>query len=107
MKLNDDEKRKGYVDLGGDMHGTAAVGMPANSFNVSEKDITSLKFVSTVLGLNDIQTSAADLEDPYQSPCPPVLDEKRRKDFLENERKARDLSREPQWIHIGSVSMNG
>jgi hypothetical protein len=118
LKLDDDEKKKkeGRVELpdyeqGG--CGTAAVGMPANSFNVSEKDITSLKFVSTVLGLNDIQTSPADLEDYDQSSCVTSIhcrffDDKRRKEFTErreeNERKARALSREPQWIHIGSVS---
>ncbi|GMI40979.1 hypothetical protein TrCOL_g12139 [Triparma columacea] len=108
LKLDDDEKKKGGVELGEHMCGIAAVGMPANSFNVSEKDISSLKFVSTVLGLNDIQTSPTDLEDYDQSCCHYSLDDKRKKEFMErreeNERKARDLSREPQWIHIASAS---
>jgi len=108
LKLDDDEKKKGGVELGEHMCGIAAVGMPANSFNVSEKDISSLKFVSTVLGLNDIQTSPTDLEDYDQSCCHYSLDDERKKEFMErreeNERRARDLSREPQWIHIASAS---
>ena len=110
LKLDDDEKKNknGGVNLGvGDDYvsdGTAVVGMPANSFNVSEKDITSLKFVSTVLGLNDIQTSPADLEDPHQSVrVDSIKDDERRKEFMEKERKVRDLSREPQWIHTASI----
>ena len=106
---NDEEKMRGNVEMT-DMDGTAAVGMPVNFFNVSKEEITSLKFVSTVLGLNDIQNSPVDLEDYGQSHD--LLNyngsdggmKKKRKEAEEKERKVRALSREPQWIHIGWAS---